>query len=54
MHYEENPNFTNEYLTKHTVFELKEIAKRLGLNVSPKLKSPLIEKILKQQINIFK
>lgn len=54
MPYEENPNFTNESLTKYTVFELKEIAKRLGLKKSPKLKSPLIEKILKQQLNIFK
>ena len=52
--YEENPNFTQESLIKHTVFELKEIAKRLGLEVSPKLKTPLVEKILTQQTKIFK
>ena len=51
--YDTNPNFTKDTLEKHTVFKLKEIAKNMKLNHSPRLKSLLIEKILNQQANLF-
>jgi predicted GIY-YIG superfamily endonuclease len=47
--YEQNPLLTQETLESHTVFELKEIAKRFGLDKTPKLKPKLIEKILNEQ-----
>jgi len=36
--YKESPNFTEESLSKYTIFELKGIAKRFCLKVSPKVK----------------
>jgi hypothetical protein len=51
--YKESPNFTEETLNKYTIFELKGIAKKFGLKVSPKLKEPLIHKILDKQKNMF-
>lgn len=51
--YKESPNFTEESLNKYTVFELKGIAKRFGLKVSPKIKDKLINKILDKQ-RLFK
>jgi len=47
--YQQNPSFTQETLQAYTIIQLKEIAKRLGLSQSPKLKSDLIEKILNKQ-----
>jgi group I intron endonuclease len=47
--YEQTPLFTKETLNPYTVFQLKEIAKRFGMTVSPKLKPSLIEKILDKQ-----
>jgi hypothetical protein len=52
--YKESPNFTQEILNNYTIFELKGFAKRLGLKVSPKLKDPLINKILDKQNDMFK
>jgi group I intron endonuclease len=51
--YIQSPNFIKDILIKHTVFELKEIAKRFGMKVSPKIKESLIEKILEKQKDIF-
>lgn len=47
------PELTRGALEKETKFELKIIAKRLGLKVSPKLKDSLIDKILLQQFRLF-
>jgi hypothetical protein len=52
--YKESPNFTEEILNKYTIFELKEISKRFSLKVSPKLKDPLINKIMDKQKEMFK
>jgi hypothetical protein len=52
--YKESPNFTQEILNNYTIFELKGVAKRFGLKVSPKLKDPLINKILGKQKDMFK
>lgn len=52
--YKESPNFTQESLNIYTVFELKGIAKRFGLKVSPKVKYALINKILAKQRDMFK
>lgn len=49
----ENPNFTKETLQKYIIIELKEIAKKFGLKISPKLKPALIEKILDRQQELF-
>ena len=51
--YKECPNFTEEILNKYTIFELKGISKMFGLKVSPKLKGPLINKILDKQKHMF-
>ena len=47
--YDQHPNFTEQILTTYTIFDLKIIAKRMGLDRSPKLKDDLIEKILNRQ-----
>ena len=47
--YDQNPLFTKETLEQYNMFRLKEIAKRFGMKVSPKIKSSLIEKILDKQ-----
>jgi Uri superfamily endonuclease len=47
--YDEKPNFTKENLQRHTIFELKGFAKRLGLKRTPRLKDKVIDKILAQQ-----
>ena len=52
--YKESPNFTEETLNNYKIFELKGFAKRFGLKVSPKLKDPLINKILDKQKDMFK
>lgn len=52
--YKESPNFTAETLNNYTIFELKGVSKRFGLKVSPKLKDPLINKILDKQKDMFK
>jgi hypothetical protein len=52
--YKESPKFTEEMLNKYTIFELKGIAKRFGLKVSPRLKDPLVVKILDTQKDMFK
>ena len=51
--YKESPNFTEEILSKYTVLELKAIAKRFNLKVSPRIKETLINKILETQKNMF-
>lgn len=51
--YKESPNFTEEILNNHTVFDLKAIAKRFDLKVSPRIKESLINKILETQKNVF-
>lgn len=51
--YTEHPHFTEESLSSHTIFELKEIAKKLKLNHSPKLKDLIVQKILDQQKRLF-
>lgn len=52
--YKESPKFTEEMLNKYTIFELKVIAKGFGLKFSPRLKEPLISKILATQKDMFK
>ena len=47
--YDQRPNFTKENLQRHTIFELKGFAKRLGLKHTPRLKDKVIDKILAQQ-----
>ena len=49
-----HPGFTTESLQTKSVLELKETAKRLEMNRSPKTKPNLIEVILKQQAERFK
>jgi len=51
--YDSHPHLTENFLEHYTRFELKEIAKRIGLKQSPKLKPDLIEKILNQQKILF-
>lgn len=51
--YDEKPNFTKENLQRHTIFELKGFAKRLGLKHTPRLKDKVIDKILAQQDTQF-
>jgi len=51
--YTENPKFTDTILKMYTVFQLKEIAKKLRLRESPRLKEPLIHKILATQERLF-
>lgn len=52
--YTQSPNFTKDILNNHTVFQLKEVAKRFGMKVSPRKKELLIQKILDKQKEIFK
>jgi hypothetical protein len=52
--YKESPKFTEDMLNKYTIFELKGIAKRFGLKFSPRLKEPLVAKILEKQKDMFK
>lgn len=47
--YTSHPGLTEEYLYSQTKFELKYIAKRFGMNRSPKLKPDLIGVILQAQ-----
>ena len=47
--YDQRPNFTKENLQRHTIFELKGFAKRLGLKHTPRLKDKVIDRILAQQ-----
>jgi hypothetical protein len=47
--YDQCPNFTKENLQRHTIFELKGFAKRLGLKHTPRLKDKVIDRILAQQ-----
>jgi hypothetical protein len=51
--YKDSPNFTEEILNNNTVFDLKSIAKRFDLKVSPRIKESLINKILETQKNMF-
>jgi hypothetical protein len=52
--YKQSPQFTEEVLNTLKIFDLKCIAKRFSLKVSPKIKDPLINKILNQQKDMFK
>jgi len=51
--YEQNPLFTEETLSPFTIFQLKEIALRFGLNKAPRLKPKLIDRILTEQKSRF-
>lgn len=51
--YTSHPGLTNEWLDTQTKFELKYIAKRLGMHRSPKLKPDLIAIILVKQNQLF-
>jgi hypothetical protein len=51
--YKDSPNFTEDSLNKYKIIELKSIAKKFDLKVSPKVKDALINKILDKQKKMF-